>query len=86
LSSFRSKGLQYVQYLGNILIFGRTPSQTLANLGGIAQRLIYLGYGIYLKKSIIFPSQEMDFLGLTFDSNMQEFRVDLSKLKMIGSD
>jgi Reverse transcriptase (RNA-dependent DNA polymerase) len=53
LSALCLKGIQFVQYLVDILVFGRTEWLAQRYLATIAKRLMHLGFAINLKKSII---------------------------------
>ena len=57
-----------VMYLDDLLIFGRTKTDCLQKAQKVMTLLQELGFTINKKKSILEPTQQIEFLGLTLDS------------------
>ena len=57
-----------VMYLDDLLIFGRTKSDCLQKAKKVMTLLQELGFTINIKKSILEPTQQIEFLGLILDS------------------
>ena len=60
--------IRCVMYLDDILIFGRTKSDCLQKAKKVMILLQELGFTINIKKSILEPTQQIEFLGLILSS------------------
>ena len=60
--------IRCVMYLDDILTFGRTKSDCLQKAKKVITLLQELGFTINIKKSILEPTQQIEFLDLILDS------------------
>ena len=75
-----------VMYLDDLLIFGRTKSDCLQKAKKVMTLLQELGFTINKKKSILEPTQQIEFLGLILDSiQMKVFLPEPKVLDLIES-
>ena len=73
-------------YLDDLLIFGRTKSDCLQKAKKVITLLQELGFTINIKKSILEPTQQIEFLGLILDSiQMKVFFPEPKVLNLIES-
>jgi len=56
------------------------------HLTGTVHLLENLGFIINQKKSVLTPTQSIEFLGLTVDSLAMELRLPLTKMKQIRAE
>ena len=78
--------IRCVMYLDDLLIFGRTKSVCLQKAKKVMTLLQELGFTINIKKSILEPTQQIEFLGLILDSiQMKVFLPEPKGLDMIES-
>ena len=68
ISLLRRLAIRLIIFLDDILILGGSPQEATANLHTTIYLLQQLGFIINQKKSILNPSQEIEFLGLTVNS------------------
>lgn len=67
-STLRASGIRLIVYIDDTLIMGSSPTKASENVQMAIQLLESLGIIINWKKSVLVPSQTMEFLGLQVDS------------------
>ena len=78
--------IRCVMYSDDILIFGRTKTDCLQKANKVMTVLQELGFTINIKKSILEPTQQIEFLGLILDSiQMKVFLPEPKVLDLIES-
>jgi hypothetical protein len=65
----RKKGLRLIIYLDDILILNTSRERVLADLEVVIDLLQRLGFIINWEKLVLEPSENLEYLGLVFDSN-----------------
>lgn len=72
-------------YLDDMLILGSSSNEVLGHLRSVVNLFLSLGFLINWKKSIVIPSQSIEFLGLEIDSRMWSFSLPKSKVGNVVS-
>ena len=67
LRPLREQGIRIIIYLDDILILASSEQLCTKHLQLVLSRLISLGFIVNLKKSILLPSQRIQFLGVILD-------------------
>jgi hypothetical protein len=80
IGSLRSRGIRAVIYLDDILLLGRSSGEAEAAAETTASLLHSLGFLISWEKSVLQPTQQVEFLGVLVDSVAMEFRLSETKL------
>jgi len=86
LAILREKGVCLIAYIDNILILAESRELILDHVTGIRYLLECLGFIVNTKKSILNPTQVIQFLGLSVDSIAMEVKLPPIKLKQIRAD
>jgi len=81
IGSLRSRGIRAVIYLDDILLFGRSAQEAESAAETAASLLHSLGFLISWEKSVLSPTQQIEFLGVVVDSVTMEFRLSANKLQ-----
>ena len=79
-SILRKLGIRLILYLDDMLIMSRTQAEAAANLSTVMTLLIGLGFIINLKKSVLTPTQQLEFLGFTVNSQKMTISLPSDKL------
>lgn len=79
-SVLRRLGIRLILYLDDMLIMSQSQIEASSNLATVMTLLVGLGFIINLKKSVLSPTQRLDFLGFTLDS--QKMTISLPQDKM----
>ena len=61
-------GVQCIAYLDDWLVWGETREQCEVDAHRVVQILEHLGFIVNFSKSQLTPSQELDWLGVTWNS------------------
>uniref|UniRef100_A0A1X7TMA5 Reverse transcriptase domain-containing protein n=1 Tax=Amphimedon queenslandica TaxID=400682 RepID=A0A1X7TMA5_AMPQE len=83
ISILRSWSIRLIIYLDDILIMGSTQSEVKAHLQKAIALLEKLGFCINWKKSVVEPSQFIEFLGLVVNSESLTLSVPQHKVQKI---
>ena len=78
---------QYIRiiiYLVDILLIGRTLPKILMARDAMIFLLQHLGFVINLKKSVLHPVKQMEFLGSATDTEKTTFSLSEKKLKHVS--
>ncbi|XP_063289505.1 uncharacterized protein LOC134573649 [Pelobates fuscus] len=79
----RLHGVRLIIYLDDILILSGTRSLLLEHLGWALHLIQNLGFLVNWKKSVLIPSQQMEFLGFRIDSVLQVLCLPTEKMSNI---
>ena len=79
----RKKGLRLIIYLDDILILNTSRERVLADLEVVIELLQRLGFIINWEKSVLEPSQNLEYLGLVIDSNRLSFALPKAKIEAV---
>ena len=80
----RMNAVPMVMYLDDMIIIGATEKECLTNLALTVGLLTALGFSINLKKSVLSPSQEIEFLGWTVNSAKMTISLPARKVEKYG--
>ena len=83
LAVLRERGVRLIAYIDNILILAESRDLIQDQVTGMLYLLECLGFIVNRKKSILNPTQVIEFLGLSVDSIAMELRLPLIKMKHI---
>ena len=67
-STLRRLGIRMILYLDDMLIMSQTQAEASTNLATAMTLLVGLGFIVNLRKSVLTPTQQVEFLGFTLDS------------------
>lgn len=82
----REEGIRLVFYLDDILIMGRSEEEARTATRKTSDMLKRLGFTINEKKSVMTPTQEITFLGMTLDSRTMKIAVPREKIKKLKAE
>ena len=77
-------GITFI-YLGDMLLMGRTLPEILMATDILIFLLQHLGFVINLKKSVLHPVKQMEFLGLVTDAEIMTLALSEKKIKACAS-
>ena len=83
LASLRQKGHTVVAYLDDTIIIGDTESATKQAITATTELFSSLGFIIHPEKSVLQPSQEIEFLGFKLNTKNMKISLPQSKAKDI---
>ena len=84
VSTLRKLGIRIILYLDDMLIMSRSKEETRRNLATTVELLIALGFIVNLKKSVLSPVQELEFLGFILNSHRMTIALPFQKLHSLG--
>ena len=76
IAPLRERGIRLATYIDDWLLAAQSPQQTLAHASLLMAHLADLGFTVNREKSVLVPTQNINFIGLTLDS--VAFRARLS--------
>ena len=76
-------GMRLVLYLDDMLILAQTREMTRECLATALELLLSLGFIINLKKSVLNPTQKIEFLGFQIDSQRMTISLPQQKIKSL---
>ena len=79
-STLRRLGIRMILYLDDMLIMSRTQAEASTNLATVMTLLVGLGFIVNLRKSVLTPTQQVEFLGFTLDSQKMAISLPQDKL------
>ena len=80
----RRVNIRITVYLDDMLLMGRTLPEILMARGTLIFLLEHLGLVINLKKSVLHPVKQIEFLGLVTDTEKMTFVLSEEKLKHVS--
>lgn len=86
LSRLRAQGMNFVQYLDDILVINETQEMCAKNILEMIETLTMLGFLVNHKKSMLIPTQNIEFLGLALNTMSMTIRVPREKLRKLRRD
>ena len=82
----RAWGIRIVIYIDNMLILSEFREAAAQHLEVLIFLLEALGFIVNKEKSILCPSQELEFLGLSVDSQSLQLKLPIEKMKQIRKE
>ena len=79
-ANLRQKGHLSVVFLDDLYLQRDTEAECLGNVEATIALLKYLGFTIHEAKSILKPTQRIEFLGLIIDSTKMNFTISQDKM------
>ena len=86
LALLREMGVRLIAYIDDILILAETKEMAQNHIRGLSYLLQSLGFKINYKKSILEPTQIIEFLGIMVNSVLMELSLPLQKIKKIRAE
>ena len=83
MTILRTMGLRVIIYIDDILVMANTESLAREHTAGLIFLLENLGFIINYPKSLLTPTQEIEFLGLMVNSVTMEIKMPGEKIKQI---
>ena len=77
----RRVNIRIIIYLDDMLLMGRTLREILMARGTLIFLLQHLGFVVNLKKSVLHPVKQIDFLGLVIDTEKMTLALSEKKIK-----
>ena len=84
VSFLRRLGVRLVIYLDDILVLNQSEVQLLRDLNSLRWLLEHLGFLINWKKSMIIPTQQIEFLGFVINSVNMTISLPIEKIAKIA--
>ena len=84
IALLRQVNSRIIIYLDDMLLMGRTLPEILMARDTLIFLLQHLGFVINLKKSVLHPVKQMEFLGLVIDTEKMTFALSEKKLKHVS--
>lgn len=86
LRPLREAGIRLSFYLDDVLILGSSQDEARKAAATVATHLEGLGFTINRKKSLMTPTQEINFLGMTLDSKKMSISVPSEKVRKLKAE
>lgn len=86
MASLRSRGVRLIVYLDDILILAYSKDQAYRHSAWTINLLQGLGFLINQEKSVLIPTQEIEFLGFLVNTNQAVLRLPSAKLALIRKE
>ena len=84
LAHLRSRGIRIILYLDDALIISDTEESLRADVATVVKVLQSAGFLINMKKSILTPVQELEYLGVLINSSEMTFGLSSAKIEQIN--
>ena len=84
IALLRRVNIRIIIYLDDMLLMGRTLPEILMARDTLIFLLQHLGFVINLKKSVLHPVKQIEFLGLVIDTEKMTFAFTEKKLKHVS--
>lgn len=85
ISGLRQRGIRIVNYLDDILIMAHSEKEVHRAFGEVLKLITTLGFVIHSEKSVLIPTQRLEYLGLVIDTVAMTFSLPLDKrTKLLG--
>ena len=85
VSFLREKGIRLVIYLDDILLLNQSATDISLDLHLVVSTLQHLGFLINWDKSVTTPTQDLEYLGVVFDSTKLSLSHPVGKIENITS-
>jgi hypothetical protein len=85
-AQLRQLGMRLIVYIDDILVLAESQRKAQEHLLGLVYLLENLGFVINKEKSILDPTQEIEFLGFVINSKTLELSLPQRKIKQIKTD
>ena len=85
IARLRAMGIRLIVYLDDILIMGTSEDEAKRHLNATIELLQSVGFLISWEKSVLIPSQTMEFLGLEIDTRILTLSLPSAKVDSIIS-
>ena len=82
----RSLGVHLIVYIDDILIIGKSSEEVQNHMEGLIALLEGLGFIVIFEKSVLTPSQRIEFLGLQLDTSTMCLSLPGHKIRMIRGE
>jgi hypothetical protein len=82
----RKAGYQIFAYLDDLLLMGPSQFHVLQGTQLLLSLLCSLGWTVHLTKSVLTPTQCVDFLGTTIDSRSATCRLPTDRVRLLQND
>ena len=82
----RSLGVRLIVYIDDILIIGKSPDEVRNHVEALIALLEGLGFIVNMEKSVLTPSQQIEFLGLQLDTSTMCLSLPGHKIRTIRGD
>lgn len=86
LKPLRERGIRLVAYLDDILLLASSPTEAAQHGKLLVDHLASLGFNLKLEKCVLRPSQKIEFLGMSLDTNRLILTLPPSKVAALRKD
>ena len=86
LAILRQRGVRLIAYIDDILLISDSAAQALEHVQALVYLLECLGFTINTEKSVLTPTQNIEFLGLSVNSIDMELQFPPPKIKQIRAE
>lgn len=85
IAPLRKRGLRLATYIDDWLLVAQSPHQLQAHAGLLLSHLASLGFTVNWDKSVLVPSQSIEFIGLHLDSATCRARLSADRVKALSA-
>ena len=82
----RELGIRLIVYIDDILLMAKTKEKARDQASGLIYLLQCLGFTVNMKKTVLDPSQYLEFLGFMVDTTKMELSLPAQKMKKIRAE
>ena len=86
VSALRMEGILLIIYIDDMFIIAKDESTLLADVKKVTDMFNSLGFMINFEKSILLPSQRIEFLGFMIDSTTMTISIPIKKLNAVKDE
>ena len=83
MTLLRSWGIRIIVYIDDMLVMARTREEAKQHMEVLVFLLEALGFIVNQEKSLPIPAQELEFLGLSVDSQSLQLKLPSKKIRQI---
>ena len=76
-------GIRHVSYLDDMIVMNKSQQWLKMNISFVIQIFMYLGFVPNVEKSVVIPSQKMEFLGLVLNSREMSVSLPVSRIEKV---
>uniref|UniRef100_A0A8D8YZ93 Polyprotein P3 n=1 Tax=Cacopsylla melanoneura TaxID=428564 RepID=A0A8D8YZ93_9HEMI len=83
-SIMRKNGIRTLVYLDDFLLAAQDPSLLQMQIDWTLNLLAHLGWVVNREKSILIPTQKIDYLGISWDTQLHRISLPFNKVSLLG--
>ncbi|KAJ2937386.1 hypothetical protein O0L34_g16570 [Tuta absoluta] len=85
-SQLRKKGIRVIVYLDDFLLVNQSAQRLKEDVSFTVQFLTNLGWKVNFQKSVLTPTQDLEFLGIGWNTNLDQKYIPLKKITSLKTE